>query len=170
MGVSESAFPLGRRSPRAGGRNPWPRPVLGGPSVPNSPSKSLSALERLTEESRQGGPQSAIDVVLLDLSLPDSEGLETLAKTHTSAPEVPIIVLTGLGDEALGFEAVRRGAQDYLIKGEVTTALLSRAIRYAVERNRLLDQLEEARERKRRDEEIRRPLSGRQGSMTELYE
>jgi response regulator RpfG family c-di-GMP phosphodiesterase len=94
-------------------------------------------------------------VVLLDLSLPDSEGLETLTKTHTSAPEVPVIVLTGLDDEAVGFEAVRRDAHDYLIKAEVTTALLSRAIRYAVERNRLLDQLEEARERKRGDEEIR---------------
>ena len=100
-------------------------------------------------------PQSAFDMVLLDLSLPDSEGLETLTKTHTSAPEIPIIVLTGLDDEAVGFEAVRKGAQDYLIKGEVTTALLSRAIWYAVERNRLLDQLEEARERKRGDEEIR---------------
>lgn len=97
----------------------------------------------------------AFDVVLLDLSLPDSEGLETLTKTHTSAPEIPIIVLTGLDDEAVGFEAVRKGAQDYLIKGEVTTALLSRAIWYAVERNRLMDQLEEARERKRGDEEIR---------------
>jgi DNA-binding NarL/FixJ family response regulator len=96
-----------------------------------------------------------IDIVLLDLSLPDSEGLETLTKTHTSAPEVPIIVLTGLDDKALGFEAVRKGAQDYLTKGEATTALLSRAIRYAVERNRLLDQLEEARERERRDKELR---------------
>lgn len=107
-----------------------------------------------------------IDIVLLDLSLPDSAGLETLTKTHTSAPEVPIIVLTGLDDKALGFEAVRKGAQDYLTKGEATTALLSRAIQYAVERNRLLDQLEEARERERRDKELRsfERLGGSPGS------
>ena len=58
-----------------------------------------------------------IDLVLLDLSLPDSSGPETFLKTHAAAPAVPIIVLTGLHDEELGIQAVRKGAEDYLIKG-----------------------------------------------------
>ncbi|MFQ5990723.1 MAG: PAS domain S-box protein, partial [Candidatus Methylomirabilales bacterium] len=77
-----------------------------------------------------------IDVVLLDLSLPDSHGLETFVKTQTQAPELPIIILTGLDDETLALEAVRKGAQDYLVKGQVDTHLLVRATRHAVERKR----------------------------------
>ena len=87
-----------------------------------------AALERLGE----GG----IDVVLLDLSLPDSQGLSTLGKVQGQAPQLPILVLTGLDDEALAVRAVREGAQDYLIKGQVDANLLSRAVRYAIERKR----------------------------------
>src|SRR3954470_883805 len=58
------------------------------------------------------------DVIMLDLSLPDAEGIETLARTHAYAPHVPIVVLTGLDDEALAMKAVRDGAQDYLVKGQ----------------------------------------------------
>lgn len=83
-------------------------------------------LEYLTE--------GEIDVILLDLSLPDSRGLETFAKKNAQAPHVPIIVLTGLNDEALAVEAVRQGAQDYLVKGQVDSHLLVRAIRYAIQR------------------------------------
>jgi len=57
------------------------------------------------------------DVVLLDLLLPDSNGMDTLAGMHAAAPDAPIVVLTGLNDEAMGLEAVRVGAQDYLVKG-----------------------------------------------------
>jgi DNA-binding NarL/FixJ family response regulator len=71
-----------------------------------------------------------IEAVLLDLGLPDSQGLETLSKTYAQAPEVPIVVLTGLNDELLGVEAVNRGAQDYLVKGQVDPNLLVRAIRF----------------------------------------
>jgi len=74
------------------------------------------------------------DVVLLDLSLPDSSGLDTLTKTHSQAHQVPIIIMTGLGDEKLAVEAVRKGAQDYLVKGEIDENVLPRAIRYAIER------------------------------------
>jgi len=79
----------------------------------------------------------ACDVVLLDLSLPDAHGLETVRRTLRAAPEVPIIVLTGLDDETLAVQAVQAGAQDYLVKGRVESILLARAIRYAMERKRL---------------------------------
>jgi signal transduction histidine kinase/FixJ family two-component response regulator len=77
-----------------------------------------------------------IDVVLLDLSLPDSQGLDTFTRMHTQTPGVPVIVLSGLSDEALAVEVVREGAQDYLVKGQEDGKLLVRAIRYAIERKR----------------------------------
>ncbi len=77
------------------------------------------------------------DVVLLDLSLPDSQGLATLARMHAAANGVPIVVLTGLEDEALGLQSIQAGAQDYLVKEQVTGPLLLRVLRYAVERTRI---------------------------------
>jgi DNA-binding NarL/FixJ family response regulator/signal transduction histidine kinase len=76
------------------------------------------------------------DVVLLDLSLPDSTGIETLSHVQDAAPHLPIVVLTGADDERIGMEAVRRGVQDYLIKGQVEGRLVARSIRYAIERKR----------------------------------
>jgi DNA-binding response OmpR family regulator len=83
------------------------------------------------------------DIVLLDLSLPDSQGLDGFRAIREEAPEVPIILLTGLKDEEVALEAVRGGAQDYLIKGEISGHLLLRAIRYAIERKRTQARLEE---------------------------
>ena len=77
-----------------------------------------------------------MDVILLDLSLPDSQGLETFLRVHEQAPETPIIILSGIDDEALGLEAVSCGAQDYLIKGKTQFAEILRILRYAIERNR----------------------------------
>lgn len=76
------------------------------------------------------------DIVLLDLSLPDSQGIETFARMYREAPEVPIVVLTGNADETVGISAVQAGAEDYLIKGQVDDAILIRSVRYAVERGR----------------------------------
>lgn len=91
-----------------------------------------------TDRLRDGaGPDgSGPDAVLLDLSLPDSEGLETVRTITAAAPGVPIVVLTGHRDPELGGTAVREGAQDYLEKGDVTAARLSRSLRYARERMR----------------------------------
>jgi PAS domain S-box-containing protein len=86
------------------------------------------------------------DVVMLDLSLPDADGLETLVRTHAQAPSVPIVVLTGLDDEGLAIRAVREGAQDYLVKGSVTGQLLVRAMRYATERKRAVEALQRSEE------------------------
>lgn len=77
-----------------------------------------------------------IDVVLVDLSLPDSRGAATFAQVQAQAPHVPIIILSGLDDEELALQAVRSGAQDYLVKGQVTSVLLTRAVQYAIERKR----------------------------------
>ena len=96
------------------------------------------------------------DVALLDLSLPDAHGLEALTAVRAHVPNVPVVVLTGLDDEELAVRAVRDGAQDYFIKGQLHSGILTRAIRYAIERGRehaLQDQLL-AREREARAEAI----------------
>ena len=81
------------------------------------------------------------DVLLLDLSLPDVTGQETFLRARAEAPHLPIVVLTGGGDETLGLEAVRRGVQDYLIKGQTYGRQTARSIRYAIERKRAEDAL-----------------------------
>lgn len=86
------------------------------------------------------------DAVLLDLSLPDSGGLDTLKRVLDQAPHMPVVVLTMLSDERLGIQAVNAGAQDYLQKGRCVQELLARSVRYAVERQRLLRELQHARQ------------------------
>ncbi|MFH0909191.1 MAG: response regulator [bacterium] len=81
------------------------------------------------------------DIVLLDLSLPDSNGLDTLAKLTNMAPGVPVIVQTGLSDDEIGRTALRRGAQDFLVKGRFDGHMLNASIRYAVERSRLFQKV-----------------------------
>lgn len=100
------------------------------------------ALHRLTDES--------FDVILLDLNLPDSVGLDTLAAVLRHVPYIPIIVLTQLDDEAAGVEAVRRGAQDYLVKSQTEKAVLLRALRYAIERKHIETALQRSREKIRK--------------------
>lgn len=77
------------------------------------------------------------DVALLDLSLPDSHGLDTFVRLQQFVPNLPIIVLSGLDDSGVAIDAVRNGAQDYLVKGDVSASLLMRSIHYAIERKRL---------------------------------
>jgi signal transduction histidine kinase len=79
----------------------------------------------------------ATDVVLLDLTLPDSQGFDTFTTVHAHAPDVAIVVLSGLDDEGLAVRAVQEGAQDYLVKGQVDGAAILRSMRYAIERQRL---------------------------------
>jgi len=102
----------------------------------NSAESLGAALERL----RRGG----IDLILLDLSLPDSDGIETFIRIIEAAPEVPVIVMSGLNDVALAIETVQLGAQDYLVKGHVDNHLLLRSMQYAIERKRVQLQLKRA--------------------------
>jgi len=94
-----------------------------------------TALDRLV-----GGD---LDAVLLDLSLPDARGLDNIERVLGKAPGVPIVVLTGLNDEEAAVQAVERGAQDYLIKGQADGHLLARSLRYAVQRHRAEESLKE---------------------------
>ena len=87
------------------------------------------------------------DVVLLDLGLPDGNGIDTFRRFRHIAPDMPVLVLTGLADISVGLVAIQEGAQDYLLKREIETALLSRAIRYAIERNRAMTALTASEER-----------------------
>ncbi|YAF94424.1 MAG: ATP-binding protein [Nodularia sp. CChRGM 3473] len=93
--------------------------------------------------------QRRFDVVLLDLSLPDSTGLDTLKEYRAAVPNVPVVVLTGLDDEELALQALAEGAQDYLVKDQITIQLLMRAVRYALEREEILNKLRESEERSR---------------------
>ncbi len=88
----------------------------------------------------------AFDVLLLDLSLPDSFGLDTVQVARSQIQDVPIVVLTGFDDKSLGIQAVQMGAQDYLLKNDAHPRLLSRTIRYAIERHRIEAQLRQSQE------------------------
>jgi PAS domain S-box-containing protein len=100
-----------------------------------------AALARLREQQ--------FDVVLLDLNLPDSDGLETFLRLHGEASGVPIVVLSGKDDDELAFKAVQAGAQDYLVKSRMGEEVLQRSIRYAIERQRADRTLAESEERYR---------------------
>lgn len=99
--------------------------------------------------------ENKFDLVLLDLGLPDSQGLETLKSVTRQQPEVPVVVLTGLSDQDMGLHAVGQGAQDYLIKGQVDSDALTRVIRYALERHNQQQSLEHTRQDEQRQREMR---------------
>ncbi len=121
-----------------------------------SASFDLIHAETLADGLRElaGGAQ---DVVLLDLSLPDSHGFDTFARAHAQSPGTPIIVLTGLDDEEMAVQAVQRGAQDYLSKNQLDGQLLVRSLRYAIERQNLVAELvRQSDELARVNEDLRR--------------
>ncbi len=90
--------------------------------------------------------RTAFDAVLLDLSLPDSHGLDTVNQVKATQPAIPIVVLSGFLDESLAIQAVKSGAQDYLVKGQGDSYLMARAIRYAMERKRAQEALRKSHE------------------------
>lgn len=99
------------------------------------------ALQRLAEEGAR------FDVVVVDLSLPDSSGLETFERVRDAAPHLPVVIMSGLADEALAVHAVQEGAEDYLVKGQVEPFWLGRSLRYAIERQRMHRQMRQSDER-----------------------
>ena len=101
------------------------------------------ALERLEE--------SNFEVILLDLSLPDSSGLETVNRMRTAAPEMPVVVLSGQDDEEIAMQALHKGAEDYLVKARGDGELIARSVRYSIERKGAEEAL---RQREKRLEEL----------------
>jgi DNA-binding NtrC family response regulator len=97
-----------------------------------------SALQTLQEKNFQ--------LILLDLGLPDSQGLGTLEKIVSAHPEIACVILSGTDDEALSLEAVKKGAQDYVVKGEARGEMLARILSYALERNLQKQKIEELNE------------------------
>jgi signal transduction histidine kinase len=96
------------------------------------------ALEKLGKnQGLHSSHHISYDVILLDLSLPDSQGLASLAPLHEMAPNVPVVVLTNNNDDELAIEAVRQGAQDYLVKRQVNAQVLVRSLYYAIERKQM---------------------------------
>jgi diguanylate cyclase (GGDEF)-like protein/PAS domain S-box-containing protein len=91
--------------------------------------------------------EHAVDMILLDLGLPDTQGLEAARRTHAAAPHAPLVVLSGLDDESVALLAIQEGAQDYLIKGQIEPRELIRAMRYAVERKIIEEKLFDEKER-----------------------
>jgi two-component system cell cycle sensor histidine kinase/response regulator CckA len=128
-------------------------------------SDRLSAgLERLAE----GG----VDCVLLDLALPDSTGFDTFERVHVEVPGIAIVIISVLSDEMLAIEAVRDGAQDYLVKDHLSSYVLGRSIRYAIERKRMEENLERYREHledmvKQRTAEVLRTNKSLQAEIAE---
>ena len=104
----------------------------------------VESVARLAEAPRRLQSER-IDLVLLDLGLPDSQGLPTLRQFCEAAPNLPVIVLTGTDDNELGVAALQEGAQDYLVKGQINRNLVVRSIRYALERQKLMETLRQAR-------------------------
>lgn len=117
--------------------------------------------------------KNQFDVILLDLSLPDSQGLDSVSRIKTHFPNVPIVVLTGLDDQEIAVAAIKKGVQDYLVKGEAVRLLLSRTILYAIQRSYLQDLSRENEEMKDHfnsilSHEIRSPLTVIRGAITTL--
>lgn len=130
-----------------------------------SASRLSAALNRL----ERGG----MDLVLLDLGLPDSQGLQTFRQLRQARPEVPVIVLSGNNEQELAVTAVHEGAQDYFVKGQIKGGMLVRAVRYALERERLSADLRAALAQVRlADEELKRTnqsLAARNAEIQSFY-
>ncbi len=108
---------------------------------------------------------SPLDVILLDMSLPDAQGVDAVRRMRTASPHIPIVVLSGLEDESIASEAMQAGAQDYLIKGLVDGVSLPRALRYAIERQQLLDRIAQSEARLQEENVILRRLTDAAGRV-----
>jgi diguanylate cyclase (GGDEF)-like protein/PAS domain S-box-containing protein len=109
-------------------------------SEQGSQNTELTHAETMSEAEKHLG-QRVFDIILLDLGLPDAQGLGAVRRARAMAPRIPLVVLTGLDDESLAAQALQEGAQDYLVKGQIEARGLLRALRYAIERKAMEDAL-----------------------------
>ena len=105
---------------------------------------SLQCVERLSMGIEYINNNEGLDVILLDLLLPDSQGMDTLSRIQSVTQDIPVIVLSNHDDESFAVKTVQMGAQDYLVKERVDRDVLARAIRYAIERHQMIKKLEQA--------------------------
>jgi diguanylate cyclase (GGDEF)-like protein/PAS domain S-box-containing protein len=105
-----------------------------------SHNTELTHVERISEAEKHLA-EHAFDIIVLDLGLPDAQGLGAVRRAHAAAPRIPLVVLTGMDDESLATQALQEGAQDYLIKGQIDARGLLRALRYAIERKAMEEAL-----------------------------
>jgi two-component system, sensor histidine kinase and response regulator len=123
---------------------------------------------KLTDAIKLSG-EHEFDVILLDLGLPDSFGLETLRRIQSMELSVPVVVMTGLDDEEVAVTAVKEGAQDYLVKNSLTPEIILRAIRYAIERKKLFKEVTEAKEALQKlNEELDQKIQMRTHELAEI--
>lgn len=106
----------------------------------------LTCVEKFGEANKRLS-EKQYDVILLDISMADNQGFETFVNVRMRAPKIPIILLSDINDEELAVRSLQNGAQDYLIKGHFNSGMLGRAIRYAIERHRIMAELERARQK-----------------------
>jgi two-component sensor histidine kinase/CheY-like chemotaxis protein len=106
---------------------------------------------------------TAIDIIISDLGLPDSNGLDTLRTLKKHSRDIPIVVLTGLDNEIIGIQALKEGAQDYLVKGQMSGPSLSRSLRYAIERNAI------SREQKKLEAQVAQSLKEKEMLLKEIH-
>ncbi len=107
----------------------------------HGPHKTVLQLVSTMAEAEVHLATQPVDIIVLDLGLPDAAGLEAVRRAHAAAPRAPLVVLTGLDDGSLAAQALQEGAQDYLIKGQIETRGLLRALRYAIERKSMEEAL-----------------------------
>ena len=126
--------------------------------------ENVDTLEAGLERISQGG----IDLILTDLSLPDEQGLQTFRTLHNSFPQIPTIILSGLDNEEIAVAAMQEGAQDYLVKGHFKSHLLTRAIRYALQRQQIFLELDQRVEQ--RTAELQKAVKELQAKDAQLQE
>ena len=116
--------------------------------------------------------KGSFGIILLDLSLPDAKGLDTVTRTHAAVPNVPIVVMSAVGDEDIAVKALHEGAQDYLVKGKVDSNILIKSMRYAIERKQAEDALRKAHDKLelRVQERTAELMSANQQLMQEMEE
>ncbi|GAB4296521.1 MAG: hypothetical protein Fur0025_34140 [Oscillatoriaceae cyanobacterium] len=134
----------------------------------NTTRFAIEHVKRL-EEALEKLAQECFDIVLLDLTLPDSQGLESLSTVISQYPSLPVVVLTNMNDDRLAVEAVRLGAQDYLVKRLVNAELLVRSVRYAIERKQVSEALRKANaELAQANDRLKQEIFERQRAQEEL--